>query len=194
MWSQHLTPQQGFPMKFKGFKFKHLSRFQSKLMSLHASFTDPLLVAFIYLHLSSSKRTSFFSSKIAHFLLKIEGLHMVWIDNAHLVMNTLPLLSVLWDKCARLDKCNFSIGISTCHRKEDWTDVRKRVLQISSALTVLSLSHNYSSTEVAQGKRHLPHCQFPLLSLTSQTIRTKSSSTFSIFLILRGQRRSVMKG
>lgn len=87
-------------------------------MSLHATFTDPLLVAFIYPCLSSSKRTHF-SSKIAHFMLKLKGLHMVWIDNAHLVMNPFPLLAVLWDKSAREDKCNFSIGISTCNRKED---------------------------------------------------------------------------
>lgn len=88
-------------------------------MSLHANFTDPLLVAFIYPCLNSNKRTHFFSSKIAHFLLKLEGLHMAWTDNVHAAVNPLPLLAVLWEKCARGDKCNFSIGISPCDRKEE---------------------------------------------------------------------------
>lgn len=125
-----------------------------------------------------------FSSKIAHFLLKLKGLHMVWIDNVHLMANPLPLLAVLWDKCARGDKCNFSRGISTCHRKEEWTDV-KGFCEPVQLLLSFPCQITGAAPRVVQGKRHLPHCQSSLLSPTSQTMRTKSSSTFSIFLIFR---------
>lgn len=70
--------------------------------------------------------------------------------------------------------------------------MRERVLWTGSALTVLSLSHYHSSTKACAGKE--ASTPWPLLplshpSLTSQTMRIKSSSTFSILPIFRGTKR-----
>lgn len=114
---------------------------------------------------------------------------MVWIDNAHSAMNPLPLLAVLWDKWAREDKCNFSIGIPLVigkRREQKWEREFCGPVQL---LLSCPCHITTAAPRVVQGKRHLPHCRFPLLSLASQTTRTKSSSTFSIFLIFRGTKR-----
>lgn len=173
MYGQHLTPQQGLPVKFKV-----LWACTPQLFLKESKVTDPLPMVFIYPCLTSSKRTHFFFQNHSFSAETWKSAFAVGLITPVQKWIRLPPLAVLWEYFVGRANVIYQQGCPlimgkryehTC-KGEDCKPV-----WLFHYLTVLPLPHSQGSTKECAGREAPPHHWIPLHPLSSQTVRTKSS-------------------